>query len=85
MSEQIYLMTLTIPLGTVLVIFAMKYLSAAYKARSEAASAEAYRELAARSAAAQAENAAALAAIRATLGDMHGRLAEVETMLKEVG
>ena len=85
MSEQIYLMTLTIPLGTVLVIFAMKYLSAAYKARSEAASAEAYRELAARAAAAQAENAAALAAIRATLGDMQGRLAEVETMLKEVG
>ena len=85
MSEQIYLMTLTIPLGTVLVIFAMKYLSAAYKARSEAASAEDYRELAARAAAAQAENAAALAAIRATLGDMQGRLAEVETMLKEVG
>lgn len=85
MSEQIYLMTLTIPLGTVLVIFAMKYLSAAYKARSEAASAEAYRDLAARSAAAQAENAAALAAIQATLGDMKGRLAEVETMLKEVG
>jgi hypothetical protein len=78
-------MTLTIPLGTVLVIFAMKYLSAAYKARSEAASADAYRELAARSAAAQAENAAALAAIQATLGDMQGRLAEVETMLKEVG
>jgi hypothetical protein len=85
MSEQIYLMTLTIPLGTVLVIFAMKYLSAAYKARSEAASADAYRELAARSAAAQAENAAALAAIRSTLGDMQGRLVEVETMLKEVG
>jgi hypothetical protein len=85
MSEQIYLMTLTIPLGTVLVIFAMKYLSAACKARSEAASADAYRELAARSAAAQAENAAALAAIRSTLGDMQGRLVEVETMLKEVG
>jgi hypothetical protein len=85
MSEQIYLMTLTIPLGTVLVIFAMKYLSAAYKARAEAASADAYRELAARSAAAQAENAAALAAIRSTLGDMQGRLVEVETMLKEVG
>ena len=35
MSEEIYLMTLTVPLGTVLVIFAMKYLSAAYKARAD--------------------------------------------------
>lgn len=85
MSQEIYLMTLTVPLGTVLVIFAMKYLSAAYKARSEAASVDAYRALAAQSAAAQVENAAALSAIQATLSDMKGRLAEVETMLKEVG
>jgi hypothetical protein len=85
MSEEIYLMTLTVPLGTVLVIFAMKYLSAAYRTRAEAASAEAYRELAAKSAAALQENAAALAAIQSTLADMQGRLAEVETMMKEVG
>ncbi|MCE3264152.1 MAG: hypothetical protein K0R43_3231 [Pseudoduganella sp.] len=84
MSEHIYLLTLTIPLGTVLVIFAMKYLSAAYKARAETASAKAYQELAAKCAAAQSDNAAALAAIQASLADMKGRLAGVEKVLKEV-
>ncbi|HEY0585717.1 MAG TPA: hypothetical protein VGD52_06265 [Pseudoduganella sp.] len=85
MSEHIYLMTLGLPLATVLLVFGMKYWSAAHKARAEAASAEAYRDLAAKSAAAQAEHAAALAAMQATLSNMNSRLAEVETMLKEVG
>jgi len=70
MSEHIYLLTLGLPLATVLVVFGMKYWSAAHKASAEAASAEAYREL---------------AAMQATLASMNGRLAEVETMLKEVG
>lgn len=85
MDEHVYLLTIGLPLATVLIVFGMKYWSAAHKARSEAASAEAYRELAAKSAAAQAENAAALAAMQATLADMKGRLASVESMLKEVG
>ena len=85
MSEHIYLLTLGLPLATVLVVFGMKYWSAAHKAGAEAASADAYRELAAKAAAAQADNAAALAAMQATLANMNGRLAEVETMLKEVG
>ena len=85
MSEHVYFLTLGLPLATVLVIFGMKYWSAAHKARAESASADAYRELAAKSAAAQAENAAALAAMQITLADMKGRLASVETMLKEVG
>ncbi|MTW09605.1 hypothetical protein GM658_03240 [Pseudoduganella eburnea] len=85
MSEHVYFLTLGLPLATVLVIFGMKYWSAAHKAGAESASADAYRELAAKSAAAQAENAAALAAMQITLADMKGRLASVETMLKEVG
>lgn len=85
MSEHVYLLTLSLPLATVLVIYGMKYWSAAFRARAESASAEAYRELAAKSAAAQAESAATLAAMQATLADMKGRLASVETMLKEVG
>lgn len=85
MSEHVYLLTLSLPLAAVLVIFAMKYLSAAHKARAESACADAYRELAAKSAAAQAEHTAALAAVQATLAEMKGRLASVETMLKEVG
>lgn len=47
MSEHIYLLTLGLPLATVLVVFGMKYWSAAHKAGAEAASADAYRELAA--------------------------------------
>ncbi|KQZ27710.1 hypothetical protein [Duganella sp. Root1480D1] len=85
MSEHIYLLTLGLPLATALIVFGMKYWSAAHKARAGAASAEAYRELAVRSAAVQAENAAALASMQATLANMNSRLAEVETMLKEVG
>jgi predicted negative regulator of RcsB-dependent stress response len=85
MSEHVYFLTLGLPLATLLVIFGMKYWSAAHKARAESASADAYRELAAKSAAAQAENAATLAAMQITLADMKGRLASVETMLKEVG
>ena len=85
MSEHIYLLTLGLPLATVLLVFGLKYWSAAHKARAEAAGAEAYRQLAAQAAAAQAENAAALAAMQATLANMNGRLAEVETLLKEVG
>jgi predicted negative regulator of RcsB-dependent stress response len=85
MSEHIYLLTLGLPLATLLVIFGMKYWSNAHQARAEAASAEAYRELAGKSAAALADNAAALATMQATLADMKGRLASVESMLKEVG
>jgi len=85
MSEHIYLLTLALPLATVLVVFGMKYWFAAHKARTEAAGAEAYRALAAKSAAALADNAAALAAMQSTLAEMKGRLASVETMLKEVG
>ncbi len=85
MSEHIYLLTLGLPLATALLIFGMKYWSSAHKAGAEAASAEAYRELASKSAAAMAENAAAMAAMQATLAEMKGRLASVETMLKEVG
>ena len=85
MSEHIYLLTLGLPLATLLLVFGMKYWSSAHKARAESASAETYRALSAQSAAARSDNAAALAAIQATLAEMKGRLSEVETMLKEVG
>ena len=84
MSEHIYLLTIGLPLAALLLIFGMKYWSAAHKARAESASAEAYRELAAKSGAALVENAATLAAMQATLADMKGRLAGVEKLLKEV-
>lgn len=84
MSEHIYLLTLSLPLAAMLIVFGMKYWAAAHKARAESASAEAYRELASKATAALAESNATLATMQATLADMKGRLAGVEKMLKEV-
>jgi hypothetical protein len=84
MSPTIYLLTLGLPLATCLLIFGMRYLSAVLQARARLANDEAYRQLAEKSAAAQAAAAAALASIDATLADVRLRLASVEKVLKEV-
>ena len=63
---------------TVLLVFAMKYFSAARQARLRIASEDAYRQLAQKAVNAQAESASALAEITT-------RLAAVERILKEVG
>lgn len=77
MSETIYLLTICIPLGTMLVIFGMKYFARVQEARARLATDDAYRQLAAQAAASQAETAAALA-------DLKSRLTAIEKMLKEV-
>jgi hypothetical protein len=77
MSEHVYWITAGLLFGTPLLIFGMKYLSAAHQARSRAMSDGAYRELAAKAVAAQAETAAALSEIKT-------RLAAVEKILKAV-
>ena len=84
MSATIYLLTLCLPLGTVLLIFGMKYLASVQQAKARLASDDAYRELAAQSTAAQAATAARLGAIEEALTDLRGRQAAVEKMLKEV-
>ena len=84
MSESIYLLTLFLPLVTILLVFGMRYWSAVQQARARLANDDAYRELAARSAAAQAETAIAVAAINATLVDLKSRIVAVEKVLKEV-
>ena len=84
MSENIYLMTLCLILGTVLLVFGMKYFSAAHRARSEAASEDAYRQLASKATTAQAESAASLATIQTGIVEMNTRLAAVEQILKQV-
>lgn len=84
MAEHVYLLTLFLPLATALLIFGMKYYASVQQAKARLASDEAYRQVAEQAAAAQAETAATLAAMNATLGDVKARLAVVEKILKEV-
>lgn len=84
MAEHVYLLTLFLPLATALLIFGMKYYASVQQAKARLASDEAYRQVAEQAAAAQAETAATLAAMNATLGDVKERLGVVEKILKEV-
>lgn len=84
MSEQIYLLTLCLPLATILLVFFMRYLSAVLQARARFGNDEAYRLLAEKAAASQASSAAALSSIDATLAELKARVAGVEKVLKEV-
>lgn len=84
MSEYVYFLTIGLPLGTVLLIFGMKYFAAIQQARSRLANDEAYRQLAAQAITAQTETAATLASINATLADLKTRMGGVERLLKEV-
>lgn len=84
MSETIYLLTICLPLGTILLVFGMRYFSAVQQAKARFASDEAYRQVAATAVAAQAEAAKALSSIDATLSDLKLRLSAIEKVLKEV-
>jgi len=84
MTEILYLLTLCLPLGTVLLIFGLKYISAVFQARSRLTSENAYRELAEKAVTVQAETAASLSSIQTELAQTRIRLAAVEKILKEV-
>ncbi len=85
MTATLYMATLCLPLGTVLLIFAIRYVSKAYQAKARLANDDAYRRTADKAAAAETEIAASLAVIRDTLSDVQTRLAAVETILRAVG
>lgn len=84
MSAPIYLLTICLPLLTVLLIFGMRYASAVLQARARLANDDAYRQLAEKAAKAESENAAALSAIQASLEDVQKRFTAIETLLKTV-
>ena len=84
MSEHVYFLTIGLPLAALLLIFGMKYYSAAVQARARLAHDDAYRQLATQTATAQTQTAAALASIDATLAEVKTRLAAVENILKTV-
>jgi hypothetical protein len=84
MSKQVYLLTLCLPLLTVLLVVAIRHVSAVLQARARTAQDDAYRQLAAQAAQSQAETAAQLAAMSATLARLEARTTSVEQILKQV-
>ncbi len=84
MSPHIYLLTLGLPLLTVLLVVTIKQVSAVLQAKARLAQDDAYRALAAQVAQSQAETAAQLAAMGATLARLESRTASVEQILKQV-
>ena len=84
MSEPLYLTSIGLMFGTILVIFGMKYFSSVRQAQARIAIENSSRELAQKAVATQSENAASLSAIRSELVEIKSRLSAVEKILKEV-
>ena len=70
MSESVYFLTICLPLGTILLVFGMRYRALVLHARAQAAG--------------NVDNAAALKAIADSLADVQARLAGIEKILKAV-
>ena len=70
MSESVYFLTICLPLGTILIVFGMRYRAQVLQARAQAAG--------------NADNAAALKTIADALADVQARLAGIEKILKAV-
>jgi hypothetical protein len=84
MPEHIYVLTLLLPLATLLIIFGFKYGSAAYQAHARSVSDTAYRDLAQNAANAQSATASSLAAMQAELAQITTSLSAVVKILKDV-
>jgi hypothetical protein len=84
MTAIFYLLTLVLPLATILIVFGMRYYAAVQQARARLANDDAYRQLAQSASAAQSQIATSLAAMEANLSDVRTRMAAVETILKAV-
>ncbi|WP_075795440.1 hypothetical protein [Massilia putida] len=85
MSTTVYLLTICLPLATVLLVFGMKYFAMVQQARARTARDEADRRLADELARTQAETVAQLTAMNAALARLDARMGAVEKVLKEVG
>lgn len=85
MSTTVYLLTICLPLATVLLVFGMKYFAMVQQARARTARDEADRRLSDELARTQAETVAQLTAMNAALARLDARMGAVEKVLKEVG
>jgi hypothetical protein len=81
---MLYLLTLVLPLATILIVFGVRSYAAVQQAKARLASDDAYRQLAESALAAQSQIASSLAAMEANLSDLRIRVAAVETILKAV-
>ena len=84
MSPALYLLTICLPLATILLVFGIRSFSAVQQAKAQFAQGDAYRRIAERAVAADTENTAALSSIQTGLADVRTRLAAIEKILKEV-
>lgn len=84
MTENAFLAAFFFPAAAAVLVFFMKYVSAVLQARVRLAQDEAYREVAAKAAAAQAETVAALRDLGPVLAEIQSRIAGVEKILKQV-
>jgi len=85
MAAHLYMPTLLLILGTVLIVFGMKYVSEALQARSRAANERAFRLFAEDAHAIQSQHVGLLSSIQSSISDVGTRLGQVERILKEVG
>jgi len=83
-TVTLYLLTLCLPLATVLIVFGIRYFALIQQAKAKLANDDAYRRIAEQAAAAESQTAAALASIQAMLAEVQARLTGVEKVLKEV-
>ncbi len=84
MTTTLYLLTLVLPLATILIVFGVRYYAKIQQARARLANDDAYRQLAQSASAAQSQIAATLAAMEANLSEVRTRMAAMEAILKAV-
>ncbi|HEY5337364.1 MAG TPA: hypothetical protein VIJ85_04105 [Rhizomicrobium sp.] len=84
MSPTIYFISMGAVLGTIILVFGIRFLQASAVASADAAHSEAYRKLAADAVTAQSGNAATMSAIQSELAEIKTRMASVEKILKAV-
>ena len=84
MSEHLYLLSIGLVFGTILLVFGIRAYSAIQQAKVRDASDAAYRQIAEKAVASASENTTALASIQAALTDVRTRLTAIEKVLKEV-
>ena len=85
MAAHLYMPTVLLILGTVLLIFGMKYVSEALQARSRAANERSFRLFAEEAHSVQSQHVALLSSIQSSISDVSARLGQVERILKDVG
>jgi hypothetical protein len=84
MSEPLYLLSIGLPLATILIVFGMKYFAAIRQAYARVLEENAYRSLAQKAVAVQSDAATSLSVLQSELSQINTRLTAVEKILKEV-